>query len=133
MPQSNSELPIEIVEQAPERIVILAAIQFSAGADDGDPLEPALALTLRAAAAGAVEESGRAVEGFSALGRETGLLVALNVVEAGDDGRHYNSVCLVDGTGVTGTYRQVHLRRGDRAWATPGDGFPVFDTPLGKL
>lgn len=155
MPEPNEGLPAYRQPQAPERIVRLAAVQCSAGDDEGDPLEAALALARQAAQGGAqlavlseaflwrrgtvaegpaaaAQESSRAVDAFATLARETGLLAALNVVEA-TDGRHYNAVCLIDRSGVVGYYRQVHLRQADHAWATAGDHFPVFETPLGRL
>jgi len=52
--------------------------------------------------------------------------------KAGD--KVYNSVALFgrDG-GHMGTYHKVHLPPGESDYATPGDGFPVFETDFGKV
>lgn len=42
--------------------------------------------------------------------RELGIAFTLGYAELTEDGRHYNSVCAVDGDGqVVGTYRKIHL------------------------
>jgi len=49
--------------------------------------------------------------------------------------RFYNSAVLVGPDGVIGTYRKMHLPfLGVDRFAWPGDlGFPVFETPLGRI
>lgn len=49
--------------------------------------------------------------------------------------RYYNSAVLVGPGGVIGTYRKMHLPfLGVDRFAWPGDlGFPVFDTPIGRI
>lgn len=52
--------------------------------------------------------------------------------KAGD--KVYNSVALFGRDGAhTGTYHKVHLPPGESDYATPGDGFPVFETDFGKV
>lgn len=47
---------------------------------------------------------------------------------------YYNTVLLIDPEGVYGKYRKIHLTRGDRLWANPGNlGLPTFDTPTGRI
>ena len=54
--------------------------------------------------------------------------------ERGEDGRIYNSAAVVDGSGVIGVYRKVHLWDREKLWFTPGDAPPrVFDTRAGRI
>jgi 5-aminopentanamidase len=54
--------------------------------------------------------------------------------ERGDDGKLYNSAAVVDGSGVLGVYRKVHLWDREKLWFAPGDSPPrVFDTPHGRI
>src|SRR5690606_12261806 len=56
-----------------------------------------------------------------------------SLVEA-DAGRYYSTAWLVDDRGdIAGRYRQTHLWSTERAWATPGDDLPVFETPFGRI
>ena len=50
----------------------------------------------------------------------------------GDD--VFNAVAVVDGAGVVGVYRKLHLFDEEQLLFTPGDaGLPVFDRPFGRL
>jgi predicted amidohydrolase len=54
--------------------------------------------------------------------------------ERGDDGKIYNSAAVVDGSGVLGVYRKVHLWDREKLWFTAGDAAPrVFDTSHGRI
>jgi predicted amidohydrolase len=61
--------------------------------------------------------------------------VAERVTHPGAAGsEYYNTVVLIDPEGIYGTYRKLHLTRGDRLWASPGNlGLPIFDTPSGRI
>lgn len=49
-------------------------------------------------------------------------------------GVYYNSLALVGPTGLLGSYRKIHSYISEPRWARDGDqGFPVWDTPLGRL
>ena len=52
-----------------------------------------------------------------------------------DDKAVYNSAVLISADGkVQGVYHKVHLATGeDASGITPGDGFPVFPTPIGRI
>src|SRR3954449_9617940 len=45
----------------------------------------------------------------------------------------YSSAVCVNGDGVLGHQRKVHLPPSERFAFTPGDGFEAFDTPLGRM
>lgn len=46
----------------------------------------------------------------------------------------YNSAVIVGPSGYVGRYRKAHLWGEEALYFTPGDlGFPVFDTPLGRI
>jgi predicted amidohydrolase len=66
--------------------------------------------------------------------RDAGAVVVGGFAELGDDGNVYNSAAIVDGTGVLGVYRKIHLWDKEKLVFTPGDVAPrVFETPVGKL
>jgi predicted amidohydrolase len=50
-----------------------------------------------------------------------------------DGERVYHTVVLAGPQGVIGRYRSTHLVAATAAWATPGDGPVVIDTPLGRI
>jgi predicted amidohydrolase len=55
-------------------------------------------------------------------------------LEESEGARVYNTAVLIDRRGrVAGKYRKVHLPAAERLYATPGDGFPVFETDFGRV
>lgn len=51
-----------------------------------------------------------------------------------ESGVYYNSLALIGPRGVIGTYRKIHSFIAEPRWARDGDlGFPVWETPLGRL
>lgn len=51
-----------------------------------------------------------------------------------DGGNIHNTAVLIGPDGqIVGRYRKVHLPPQERSYATPGDGFPVFETELGRI
>ncbi|OGP15979.1 MAG: hypothetical protein A2V21_313185 [Deltaproteobacteria bacterium GWC2_55_46] len=55
-----------------------------------------------------------------------------------DNGKYFNTAYVVGPDGIIGKYRKVHVPQiplwEERAYFSPGDlGFPVFDTPYGKI
>ena len=47
---------------------------------------------------------------------------------------YYNCMALIGPSGLIGVYRKIHSYISEPRWARDGDlGFPVWDTPLGKL
>ncbi len=47
---------------------------------------------------------------------------------------YYNSMALIGPAGLIGVYRKIHSYISEPRWARDGDlGFPVWDTPLGRL
>ncbi len=47
---------------------------------------------------------------------------------------YYNCMVLIGPTGLIGVYRKIHSYISEPRWARDGDlGFPVWDTPLGRL
>jgi 5-aminopentanamidase len=54
--------------------------------------------------------------------------------ELGSDGRVYNSVALLDGSGVLAVYRKLHLWDEERRWFAAGEQqAPVVDTRYGRI
>jgi predicted amidohydrolase len=63
-----------------------------------------------------------------------GAVVVGGFCERGDDGRLYNSAAIVDGSGVLGVYRKLHLWDREKLVFTPGDEPPrVYDTHAGRI
>jgi predicted amidohydrolase len=51
-----------------------------------------------------------------------------------DGERLFNAAVIIGPDGLIGRYRKVHLWADEALYFTPGDlGFPVFDTPLGRI
>ena len=60
-------------------------------------------------------------------------VVCAGYTEAGAEGRRYASAICVNGNGVLGHHRKVHLPPGERFSYTAGDRFAAFDTPAGRI
>jgi N-carbamoylputrescine amidase len=60
-------------------------------------------------------------------------VICAGYTEAGAQGRRYASAVCVDGSGVLGHHRKVHLPPGERFAYTAGDRFAAFDTPVGRI
>jgi len=46
----------------------------------------------------------------------------------------FDSAVLLGPSGFIGKYRKAHLWNREKLWFTPGNmGFPVFDTPIGRI
>jgi nitrilase len=60
------------------------------------------------------------------------MAVCVGYCEADGNTRYNASVC-VNGDGVLGRHRKVHLPAGEIAAYTPGDSFDAFDTPVGRI
>lgn len=54
-------------------------------------------------------------------------------VKAGLEAPLYNAASLISPTGVVGTYGKVHLFGNEPATFMPGAGFPVWETPFGRV
>lgn len=76
---------------------------------------------------------GPACSAWAALAREHDLWIVAGLTER-DGGLPYNSAVLIGPDGHVGTYRKAHLWNDEKAIYGPNEaGFPVFDTPLGRI
>lgn len=76
---------------------------------------------------------GSAVSSWSKLCQDRGIYLVAGVSERARD-RLFNSSVLIGPDGHIGTYRKVHLWNKENLYFEPGDlGFPVFDTPIGRI
>ena len=51
-----------------------------------------------------------------------------------DEMQLFNTAVLLGPNGMIGKYRKAHLWNLEKLWFTPGNtGFPVFDTPIGRI
>ncbi len=82
------------------------------------------------AAPPALSRDGQEMARLARIAGDT--MVCVGYTEAGEAGVHSSAVC-VNGDGVLGHQRKVHLPEGERGAFSPGDGFAAFDTPLGRM
>jgi len=76
---------------------------------------------------------GPTTEFLGGLAREHNGYCAVCLDEI-DNGTVYNAAVLIGRDGnVAGKYRKVHLPPQERVYATPGNGFPVFETDFGRV
>ncbi|QHC58199.1 carbon-nitrogen hydrolase family protein [Rathayibacter sp. VKM Ac-2760] len=62
------------------------------------------------------------------------LLVAIGFCELDEDGEtRYNAAALLDGGQIYGSYRKVHQPLGEHMSYSPGPGYSVFETPVGRV
>ena len=59
-------------------------------------------------------------------------VICVGYTEQGERGPHSSAVCL-NGDGVLGHHRKVHLPPAEAGVLEPGEGFAAFDTPLGRM
>jgi predicted amidohydrolase len=88
--------------------------------DDG-ALEPPPALRV----------DGPELERLIELAGET--VVCVGFCEDGGGGRHYNVAACVNGDGLLGLHRKVHLPLREDRVTTAGDALAAFDTPVGRI
>lgn len=79
----------------------------------------------------ALDREGPQIAALIAMAGDT--VICAGYTEAGADGRRYASAVCVNGDGILGHHRKVHLPPGERFAYTPGDGFAAFDTPVGRI
>ncbi len=79
----------------------------------------------------ALHRDGPQIAALIRLAGET--VVCVGYTEAGPDGERYSSAVCVDGSGILGHHRKVHLPPGERFAYTAGERFEAFDTPVGRL
>ncbi|GAA2439321.1 nitrilase family protein [Actinomadura vinacea] len=76
---------------------------------------------------------GAACRAWARFCAEHRVWVAAGLTELAGD-RVYNGAVLIGPGGLAGVYRKVHLWNDEKRIYSPGDlGFPVFDTPIGRI
>lgn len=86
------------------------------------------------AASVAIDATDPLLGEWAAAAGEGDAVVVGGFCERGHDGHVYNSAVVLDGSGVLGIYRKVHLWDREKLWFSPGDDPPrVFDTPAGRI
>jgi N-carbamoylputrescine amidase len=79
----------------------------------------------------ALDRDGPEIAELIRMAGET--VVCVGYTETGPGDGRYNSAVCVDGSGILGHHRKVHLPPGERFAYTPGDCFAAFDTPAGRI
>ncbi len=133
------QLKARELDEAPEALDdALAAIDLAAG--EGAQIVvlpemtyPAYFLYSRAAYANAAGSESAVLSSFGAAARRHGIVVAVGLGTT-QGAELFNSAVLFGPDGVEiGRYAKSFLWHFDRAWFTPGDVYPVFDTPFGRV
>jgi predicted amidohydrolase len=76
---------------------------------------------------------GPTVTAWAAAAARLNLHIVAGITERDGDAL-YNAAVILGPQGLVGLYRKVHLWAEEALYFTPGDlGFPVFDTPLGRI
>jgi predicted amidohydrolase len=77
---------------------------------------------------------GSSVQAIAAKAVERGIHVIYGLTEAGDrPGILYNTMVLTGPDGHIGTFRKVHCTIPEQLVWRPGNDWPVFDTPFGRI
>jgi len=79
-----------------------------------------------------LEREGPEIERLVEIARTEGVTIIAGYSEVGSDGPFSSAVC-VDGSGILGHHRKVHLPPNERFAYQAGDGFAAFDTSLGRI
>ncbi|AMA58864.1 nitrilase-related carbon-nitrogen hydrolase [Bradyrhizobium sp. CCGE-LA001] len=123
--------PADDVSQNLQKISMLAREASAEGAEL--VVFPELALTGLADPSGAAQAvPGSATDSLGELAEDLDLYLVCGLAERDGD-LVYNSACLVTPDGDISVYRKTHLTTDERSWATPGDGWTVVDTPIGRI
>ncbi|WP_051386687.1 nitrilase-related carbon-nitrogen hydrolase [Bradyrhizobium sp. ARR65] len=94
---------------------------------------PELAITgLADPAKSAQPVPGPATEQLKELAAQLDVYLVCGLAELAD-GVVYNSACLIAPDGTLAVYRKIHLTSAERRWASPGSGWSVVDTPMGRI
>jgi predicted amidohydrolase len=82
---------------------------------------------------GAESISGPTVQAWRSVAADHSALIVGGFCERDGDAL-YNTAVAVDGSGVIGHYRKLHLFADEKNSFTPGDrGLPVVETPVGRI
>ena len=79
---------------------------------------------------------GKSTEAFGRVAQKYNTYIAYGYIELDPHtGIAYNAAAIVGPNGFTGNYRKHQLAVGDdNLWRAPGNlGYPVFDTPIGRI
>lgn len=78
---------------------------------------------------------GPTTDRFQQLAAQYGCYIATSFPEVDPEtNAYYNSMALIGPAGLIGAYRKIHSYISEPRWARDGDlGFPVWETPLGRL
>lgn len=125
--QNNVARSVELLEQAAKQGVQLAVLP--------ELCNTGYVFETRAEIASLAEEipAGPSTQAWMEAAARLGIHIVAGITERSGE-TYYNSAVIVGPSGLIGRYRKVHLWGEEALYFTPGDlGFPVFDTPLGKI
>ncbi|MBT7165742.1 MAG: carbon-nitrogen hydrolase family protein, partial [Victivallales bacterium] len=132
------------VDARTQRPTVAEAVEFYAtrtqqACDEGAKLIALPEVCLDWHVAGTLMEKALAVPGpatdrFADLARQYGATIVVGLHERVDR-EVFNTAAVIDADGsIAGTYHKVHLASFEAfSGVVPGDGFPVFDTAVGRI
>jgi predicted amidohydrolase len=82
---------------------------------------------------GAANDATAHVASASAIAKRYGCVIALPIVTRQGGKLFVTTVIIGPDGGEVGRYHKVHLTAEERAWASAGDTYPVFETRFGRL
>ena len=102
-------------------LIVLPEIALQYGVEDS-PLDTAVAVP------------GAETDAFARIAREHGARIVLGLYERDEDAVYNSAVLISPGGEIDGRYRKCHFAFGeDLSGITPGTGFPVFTTEVGRI
>ncbi len=126
---------LDLPEEIAEKVDVWASLARAACRRRPDLIvTPEIVISGEGRVDGAVEVPGPATAPFQEIARDHGTHIVLGLKERDGDAVHNSAVLIAADGEVQGAYRKVHLATGeDISGAVPGDGFPVFETPIGRI
>jgi nitrilase len=141
-----------VQQRSPAQLPALAAVAGSFGRDVGRSLDRIATVVADARAKGAgmvvlpecalggymTGGKGLSVDGpeiarLAAIAGDTVVCAGFTEAAADGSGGVYSSAVCVNGDGVLGHHRKVHLPPSERGTFAAGDSFAAFDTPVGRV
>ncbi|PWC21218.1 amidohydrolase [Brenneria roseae subsp. roseae] len=122
-------------EQVDDNLAQIIMLTEAAVREQGSELLvfPERALTGNATpTANAQTADSPAVQNLTRLAMKLRIHLVIGMAEQAGDA-YYNTQMLFGPQGVIGRYRQMHLCESDQQWASAGDEWLTFDTPLGRI
>lgn len=119
------EAAFEMISHAAKLGIQLLALPLYFGLDTWSPTV--------AEAKAAAAQAAMLIEQGQNIAKQYGCLMVLPLIEQISSVLASSAVLIGPDGSIMGSYQQVHLDAATRAWASPGNNLPVFETPWGRI